>query len=77
MEEIIKTVVDNGLGIASFVVLIYFVFTYVKEINITMVKISDTMVQMQGSMVQMQISMEKMSDRIDKIEDIINMKRDD
>mgnify|MGYP006923193191 CR=1 FL=1 len=70
MEEIIKAVVDNGLGITSFVVLIYFVFTYVKEINITMIKISDTMVQMQ-------ISMEKMSDRIDKIEDIINMKRDD
>ena len=28
MEEIIKVVSDNGLGIASFIVLVYFVFTY-------------------------------------------------
>ena len=67
MEEIIKVVSDNGLGIASFIVLIYFVFTYVKDINETMGKISTTMVQMQ-------INMEKMSDRIDKIEEIISKK---
>ena len=67
MEEIIKVVSDNGLGIASFIVLIYFVFTYVKEINETMGNISTTMVQMQ-------INMEKMSDRIDKIEDMISKK---
>lgn len=67
MEEIIKVVSDNGLGIASFIVLVYFVFTYVKEINETMSKIATTMVQMQ-------INMEKMSDRIDKIEEIISKK---
>lgn len=67
MEEIIKVVSDNGLGIASFIVLVYFVFTYVKEINETMGIISKTMVQMQ-------INMEKMSDRIDKIEEMISKK---
>ena len=30
MEEIFKLVVDNGLGIGSFIALLYFIFNYVK-----------------------------------------------
>lgn len=67
MEEIFKLVVDNGLGIGSFIALLYFVFTYVKELNETMTKISNTMNQMQ-------INMATMTDRVDKIEEKINVK---
>ena len=67
MEELFRLVVDNGLGIGSFIALLYFIFTYVKELNSTMTKISNTMIQMQ-------INMEKMTDRIDKIEEKINFK---
>ena len=67
MEELFKLIVDNGLGIGSFIALLYFYFTYVKELNETMTRISNTMVQMQ-------INMEKMTDRIDKIEEKINFK---
>lgn len=67
MEELFKLVVDNGLGIGSFIALLYFIFTYVKELNATMTRISNTMIQMQ-------INMEKMTDRIDKIEEKINFK---
>lgn len=67
MQELFKLVVDNGLGIGSFIALLYFYFTYVKELNETMTRISNTMVQMQ-------INMEKMTDRIDKIEEKINFK---
>ena len=67
MEEIFKLVVDNGLGIGSFIALLYFIFNYVKELNDTMTKISNTMVQMQ-------INMATMTDRIDKIEEKINIK---
>lgn len=67
MEEIFRLVVDNGLGIGSFIALLYFIFTYVKELNETMTRISNTMIQMQ-------INMEKMTDRIDKIEEKINFK---
>lgn len=67
MEQIIKVCVENGLGIASFIALLYFIFTYVKELNETMTRISNTMIQMQ-------INMEKMTDRIDKIEEKINFK---
>ena len=67
MEELFKDIVDNGLGIGSFIALLYFIFTYVKELNETMTRISNTMIQMQ-------INMEKMTDRIDKIEEKINFK---
>lgn len=67
MEELFRLVVDNGLGIGSFIALLYFIFTYVKELNETMTRISNTMIQMQ-------INMEKMTDRIDKIEEKINFK---
>lgn len=69
MEEMFKLVVDNGLGIGSFIALLYFIFTYVKSLNETMTRISNTMIQMQ-------INMEKMTDRIDKIEEKIRIKED-
>lgn len=69
MEELFKLVVDNGLGIGSFIALLYFIFTYVKELNATMTRISNTMIQMQ-------INMEKMTDRIDKIEEKINFREE-
>lgn len=67
MEELIKVCVENGLGIASFIAFLYFIFTYVKSLNETMTKISNTMIQIQ-------INMATMTDRIDKIEDKINGK---
>ena len=68
MEQIIKVCVENGLGIASFIALLYFIFTYVKSLNETMTKISNTMVQMQ-------INMATMTDRIDKIEEKMKIEK--
>lgn len=66
MEELIKVVVDNGLGIGSFIALLYFIFTYVKSLNETMTKITNTLIQIQ-------INLATMTDRIDKIEEKINI----
>lgn len=62
MEEIFKLVVDNGLGIGSFIALLYFIFNFVDKLTNTMNKISDTMIQMQ-------INLATVTDRIDKIEE--------
>ena len=35
MEDIIQVVVNNGLGVASFLALIYFYFNFVNKINDT------------------------------------------
>ena len=67
MEELIKVIVDNGLGIGSFLALLYFIFTYVNSLNETMTKITNTLIQIQ-------INLATMTDRIDKIEDKINGK---
>lgn len=67
MEELINVAVNNGLGICSFLALLYFIFTYLKSLNETMTKISNTMVEMQ-------INFATMTDRIDKIEEKIKGK---
>lgn len=67
MEEVIKVIVDNGLGVGSFIALIIFIFKYQDKSNESMKKIADTLVQIQ-------ISMATMTDRIDKIEEKINNK---
>ena len=67
MEDIVKVIVDNGLGIGSFIALLYFIFTYVKSLNETMTKITNTLIQIQ-------INLATMTDRIDKIEEKINRK---
>lgn len=67
MEEIIKVIVDNGLGIGSFISLLLFIFKYQDKSNEFLKKMSDTMVQMQ-------INLATMTDRIDKIEDKLNGK---
>ena len=66
MEELIKVIVDNGLGIGSFLALLYFIFTYVKSLNETMTKITSTLIQIQ-------INLATMTDRIDKIEEKIKI----
>lgn len=69
MEELFKLIVDNGLGIGSFIALLYFIFTYVKSLNETMTKITDTLIQIQ-------INLATMTDRIDKIEEKINNRKE-
>lgn len=64
MEDLLGAVVDNGLGIGSFLALLYFIFTYVKDINTTMLKMSDTMIQIQ-------ITLTTLTDRIEKLEEKI------
>ena len=69
MEELIKVIVENGLGVGSFIFLMFFIFKYQEKSNELMKKISDTMVQMQ-------INLATLTDRIDKIEEKIKGKED-
>lgn len=69
MEELIKLIVDNGLGIGSFIALLYFIFTYVNSLN-------DTMQKMTNTMIQIQINLATMTDRIDKIEEKMKVKEE-
>lgn len=70
MEEIGKVILDNGLGVASFVALLMFIFKYEDKQSNLLNKISDTMIQIQ-------ITLATLTDRVDKIEDVINKKKED
>lgn len=65
MEEILRVAVDNGLGICSFIALLYFIFKYVNNLTVTMEKISNTLIQVQ-------VTLATLTDRVDKIEEKIN-----
>lgn len=58
--ELIQLMADNGLGFASFVALIIFIFKYQSKANETLSEISKTLIQL--------------VDRVDNIEDKLGIK---
>ena len=67
MEEFIKVIVENGLGVGSFIALLYFIFKYEDKQSTTLNKISDTLIQVQ-------ITLSSLSNRTDKLENNITKK---
>ena len=61
IEEILKIIVNNGLGIVSFFCLIYFMKEYIKKNNQTMEKVSETLISIEKSL-------NDLTNRVDKIE---------
>lgn len=58
MEQLINVVVQNGLGVASFVALIFYIFKYENKQNDILEKISTTLTSL--------------TQRVDRIEEKIN-----
>lgn len=46
MEEIINVCVNNGLGVASFIALIVFIFKYQSKANETLEKINTSLISL-------------------------------
>lgn len=67
MEQIFQMVENHGLGFASFIALLWFIFKYQSKNEECLDKISTTLTQIE-------ISLATMTDRIDKIEEKINKK---
>lgn len=62
MEQIINVVVQNGLGVASFIALIWFMNTGIKDLTTTLNNVSATLVQIQ-------INLAQLNSRVDDIEE--------
>lgn len=62
MEDFITVVVNNGVGIGSFLALLYFVNTYISKMNDTIHDISLTLTTIKDSLLTL-------SARVDEIED--------
>ena len=61
MEEILNVVVQNGLGVASFIALIWFMNTSLNDMNKTMSDISTTLMQIQ-------LNLSELNSRVDDLE---------
>ena len=68
MEELIKLIVDNGIGVVCVGFMIYFINTTMKDNN----KILD---DMQKTLVAINANLTTLSTRVDKLEDRIENKK--
>jgi len=53
MGEVLEVITNNGLGVMSFIALLYFMNTSLKEIKQSTEKISDTLVTIQASLISL------------------------
>lgn len=60
MEDIIQLIVNNGLGIASFGALLYFVDKYLSKMNTLVEHISNTLVEVEKSLSDLNLRVEKL-----------------
>lgn len=64
MEEFINAIVNNGLGVASFIAFIYFINTYMSKMDNTMNEISRTLTLIQGNLITLQSRIEDIEEKI-------------
>lgn len=65
MQEIINVVVQNGVGVGSFLALLYYIFKHQDKSDDTLKEISTTMTNIDKSL-------STLTDRVDKIEERVS-----
>lgn len=66
MEQIMNIVVQNGLGVGSFVALLYFMGTSLKDIKETNEEISRTLLLIQSNLTSLQSRVESIENRVER-----------
>lgn len=66
MEQIIQVVVQNGVGVASFVALLYFMATSLKDIKSTTEEISKTLLLIQNNLTSLQTRVETIENKVER-----------
>lgn len=77
MEEMGTFIVNNGLGVASFIVLIYFMKEYLSKLNENIIMISKTNEEISKTLVSVKDSLEDLRGRVDKIEKKSKLKKEE
>lgn len=65
MEQIVNVVVQNGIGVGSFLALLYFMNTSLKDIKTNTEEITKTLILMQGNL-------NSLAQRVEVIENKVN-----
>lgn len=63
MEDLIQVLVNNGLGVASFLCLVYFMFNFVNKINDTNQKICTTLESIEKNLSDLSARVEKIENK--------------
>lgn len=63
MQEFINVCVNNGLGIASFIALIYFMNTSLKKTNSTLEEINKSLITIQTNMINMNERIQELEEK--------------
>lgn len=63
MQEIVNVIVQNGLGVASFIALIYFINTTLKDLDDALKEISKTLNQIQLNLIELNARVNKIEKR--------------
>lgn len=74
MNDIVNVAVNNGLGIASFISLLYFIMNINKQNNQNQKDLNETLKAINGSMLEIQIAMVKLTERMQEVESKIEKK---
>lgn len=88
MDDLFKLVVDNGLGIASFLVLVYYIYydkkesakekeddkEFMKSLVASLDSNTDTLKVVNDNQKEMTRTLEKLSDRMENLENKVNKK---
>ena len=66
MEELVNLVVQNGIGVASFVALLYFMGTSLKDIKNIVEEISTTLLLIQNNLTALQARVETIENKVER-----------
>ena len=66
MEELVNLVVQNGIGVASFVALLYFMGTSLKDIKNIVEEISKTLLLIQNNLTALQARVETIENKVER-----------
>ena len=77
MEEIVNLLVQNGIGVGSFLALIYFMFIGLKEIKEVLNSIKDNIQETSKTLVLVQNNLTSLESRVETIENKVERSMDE
>lgn len=69
MEEIVQVCVNNGLGIASFIALLFFIYKDKERNEEDKKELVDTLKTISDTMVETKVAIVELNERVEKLEE--------
>lgn len=66
VNDFMQSIINNGLGVASFLALIYFMYYTITNTNATNKQICDTLVSIEKSLTELSARIDKIENKQDK-----------